>query len=703
MKIWDTVNQIEIDSLPLAIIPGRFQIINSSLSINGEEYPSHTPLLFGMSSKLTIANTDLENPLSVSVNKDLLPSEIFRTTVSESADKLVAIDKIKNDDIRSFKPMVREVNEKIKISDLDEMVEESLQFLEQVCRTPITHLNVEIERVQTERARRIPPLAIEFLASHAEDWSRRTITGIEPERILSEIITDEFNIYENRLAASLIDRLYNYLFKRVNVVLHYEDVLKKKEQIDKYSINHWHRDRVYSVWGKYVSDDAMETVDKTIAFLYSLISRVSSLMDSEVYKRIPPRQRNETNIYETNIIENNKNYREVASLLKRIILLDNSGQQKSEQEVYIERIQQVEEFNYYCYMLVLRALSGIGYKVNIKDKPYTRNSLGLSCSHLPPIQIQVNDDNCMIIDFGDGPNIIIVPLPAALSGCINIEQDLVENLVVSRPKHENFRTLVLYPDQKQIASETFPPSLTIKRGVNAYANDLTHTKYLCHVSPFSFYNVERIGLFLRKWIYGTVYSNYPRAITARNSIRAKITKNFNWLHDDQVKEVLYLKAPVDISDISNLKHYLNAEINRAKTMGNVHTALKRDLEEMRSQTSTIAEMFSDILNCPLCHSTVNSASFHVSGDNTFQCNCIACGAKWGLYACSSCGDTFPFIEPRVDSPVDLGDIYMEPEMYIGLDAISIPCSCTGDGSLNLTCSKCGYCSKHGMNHFQEAS
>ncbi len=704
MQFWDKVNQVEVDGISSTIIPDRYQLNISSMSINGLEYPAHTQLLFGMTSKLKIEDNDSNKTHHFSIPKELIPSDLFRDTIREVMTKLYQLGSITTEDIQSFKPMVHGVNEKIKLSRFEKVIAKSLGYLEEVCRSPITHLNVEIERVQTERARRIPPNAIEYLASHDEDWSRRTINGIEPEKILSEIITDDFNIYENRLAATLIDRLFEYLYRRINDFNAFKGLIDSEKQIEKHSINHWHRSRVYSVWGDFVNENANELAESTLSFLRSLISRVGRLKDSDLYKNIPPRQRNEGNVMDTNIIANEQNYREVALLLSTMLKLDTSGIKKSEHEVYNDQLHEVEAYTQYCHLLTLRALIEIGFEVGQKENHSDKRSTFLRSSHLPNIYIQVNDDGCMAIKNGSGLNILVVPLFASLNGSQNFQQGVIKNTEDIKSPHPGAtRTLILYPDNAQMSLDPNQFMQGLKLGIHAYENDPTHTKYLCHVSPFSFYNVERIGLNLRKWIYGSVYSDYPRTIPVRGSIRKIIMEKIPWLLDGNDNRTLRLINPVSTSDIMGLNRFLDAEVKRAAGKGRDFISEKKDLEQLKEQTPSIQEKYADVLNCPLCHSTANSASFLVTGDNTFQCKCIACGAKWGLYACSSCGDTFPFIEPGVDSPVAIEDIYMEPEMYIGLDAISIPCSCTGDGSLNLTCSKCGHCSKHGVNHFQEAS
>ena len=61
----------------------------------------------------------------------------------------------------------------------------------------------------------MPAAAASYLAAHTEDWDRPLLRGILPKRILAEIRQDQIDIYENRVAARLLDNLGGYLNRRI--------------------------------------------------------------------------------------------------------------------------------------------------------------------------------------------------------------------------------------------------------------------------------------------------------------------------------------------------------------------------------------------------------------------------------------------------------------------------------------------------------
>jgi hypothetical protein len=93
------------------------------------------------------------------------------------------------------------LSEEIELKPLDKAIRKYAPFLEAVCHRPKAHLQIEIEKVHSSAARRIPPQAVPYLASHTEDWEQPTLRGIRPKKILSEIRDDQYDIYENRSAS----------------------------------------------------------------------------------------------------------------------------------------------------------------------------------------------------------------------------------------------------------------------------------------------------------------------------------------------------------------------------------------------------------------------------------------------------------------------------------------------------------------------
>jgi hypothetical protein len=708
VKFWDRLYAASLMGLPDNILPGRFSTAEVGALINGSQYPQHTQLHYGLSGILNVEGDGTSGRVECGILEELLPQQLVRSAISEVVPEPIQLHSLNDELIKNFIPLVPRVNERIQKTTFERTLSKRIGFLEEVCRDPITLLRVEVERVHTDRARRIPPDAIEYLASHAEDWSRRTLTGVEPERVLSEIINDDYNIYENRVAATLIDRLYVHLLKRIHEIEELKGTLKEKSQIEKNSLNSWHRNRVYSLWGESASEDAAFIAENTLQFLQGLTRRIGNLMDSMLYKSIPGRQRNENNIVDTNIIANELNYREVALLLNELNTIVGRHIQKSEAEIYRTRLGEINSFEGFCYLLVLRTLVEFGYA--IKKHPGNKvpeNSLALSSIGLPDITISRGDGGNLTIKTGHSKDIIIVPIFAKLSALMDTRKGLADQTCPVQPISEEAQqkehVILLYPDNFEIPLDRLSAIPYLESSVSGLFGDDSGIITPLHVSPFSFYNIERIGLCLRRWIYGANYCDYPREVPVNNSLKQKVTELVDCLTDQHINGFLHLQKPILASEISLLTKYLKAEVKKAEGKGKDYITRKLDLEKMLVDMLQMKSSYEDLLVCPVCHIPILERGFTSTGTNTYRCQCSNCDTVWGLDACAHCKQPFPFIRPVSDTEIGFYELYKAPEKSIGLDGIALPCCTDEAGALHITCSKCGNCSKHGLNHLQEAS
>lgn len=707
MKMTDRLYGCEIAKLPGRVLPGRFSVGTSELQINGYQYPIHTQLHYGVSGDLRISDSRTHDTVYTNILEEFLPSELIASAISEAVPEPIYVNTLTESDIREFVPMVPRINERIEKTDFEITLHDKLGFLEEVCRDPITLLNVEIERVHTDRARRIPPSALEYLASHDEDWSRRTISGVEPERVLSEIINDEYNIYENRVAATLVVRLYAYLLKRIHEVENLKGTIEEKRHIETESINNWHRNRVYGLWGEVVREDAAFVADNTLKFLQVLTMRVGKLMESPLYVNIPARERNENSILDTNIITNDQNYREVALLLNDLNQVEGRNVQKTEDEIYAQRMNEAISFEGFCVMLVSKALVELGYVIKpLPGKHGGDDSLSMVSPVLQDLKLRQEKNGNIELTTGSDLKIIIVPVYSQLSDLPEASNSLSDftDQVDSKPaqKDTTYRVL-LYPDFNGLSSSLVEEVEHLRAPNNVLMKDEKDKLIPIHVSPFSFYNIERIGLCLRRWIQGWTFMDYPREVPANNSIKTEIIHLIDSFSDSSQNGIVFAVQPFSPAELTQLNNHLRAEINKAAGKGRDYLSRKRELEKFQGHLPSLTSLFDDILFCPVCHTQVLAHEFHVTGANTYRCHCLNCEATWGLDACSNCNNPFPFIRPAIDNDLSGQNLYTYPEKRIGLDMIALPC-CSGEGGvLHVMCSCCGHCSKHDQTHFPYGS
>lgn len=92
-------------------------------------------------------------------------------------------------------------------SNRDEILE-YVRHLPHIFNRPRLHLK-QIEEVRPAAiVTRIGPESIRHLASHSEHWKGIKANGLVPERLLARILEDDYAIYENIAAKTLVDKLY---------------------------------------------------------------------------------------------------------------------------------------------------------------------------------------------------------------------------------------------------------------------------------------------------------------------------------------------------------------------------------------------------------------------------------------------------------------------------------------------------------------
>ena len=111
------------------------------------------------------------------------------------------------EELDQLAPTVQGLGNKIRLTSLEQAILKYLPYLEEACMRPKAYLKVETTRVYISQARRVPARATSYLAAHTEDWESSTLRSVRPKRVLSEVLEDELDIYENRVAVRLVDRL----------------------------------------------------------------------------------------------------------------------------------------------------------------------------------------------------------------------------------------------------------------------------------------------------------------------------------------------------------------------------------------------------------------------------------------------------------------------------------------------------------------
>ncbi len=161
------------------------------------------------------------------------------------------------------------------------------------------------------------------LASHTEHWKARTLTSLKPKRLLSVVIEDELNIYENlffRAAITEISEYVTYQIKKLNIA----GVQKKNaDYISRYAeqMGDWKRAHILQeLYPKGDTDGFFSTgislrYQQSVEVWQNIDALLRNIRNSSFYRQISNKQRIGHEIYQTNIIRNDQRYHALYDLL----------------------------------------------------------------------------------------------------------------------------------------------------------------------------------------------------------------------------------------------------------------------------------------------------------------------------------------------------------------------------------------------------
>jgi hypothetical protein len=607
-------------------------------------------------------------------------------------------------------PLAPRIEDEIRIRAFDEFLEERLLFLEAVCRSPRNHLRIDADLQPVSRARRIAKQAVARLASHREDWERPTVLGVRPKRVLCLVPEEEVDLYENRVAARLVDHLRSYLANRLLRLGGVLRMIAESDHSDNTSGAYWRqRQRLFSIWGEAIKDEsATRIASATQRRLEALHLRVLALLDSVLYESVP-RSAQITGLRFTNIFLNDPNYRQVAAIYREWA---KAGHDKvlGEQERFRREQRACRGMALFARVVVARALRQLGLAP-------TRDAMLPLTGDRPKIQldgvcgmasVQLEEEGAILVAAGSS-RIRIVPLVTTneLAGEVGQAQAVETDIIPSDGEH----VLLLHlpsPIRSGDASEgdlPFPSTLLPAWAPNQ--PDGLRASAL-PISPWSILSVECVARFLRWHLYTTLLAQYPPEVAFDNPPPSTQSR---WLAAAGTNRWKILRHPHPQEDNpeSLTKRLAAAEHKRLTSQGGkIAQRARQDADaaadEMRSALEQGFEALARFELCPVCGEAHGVLVPLDNEGKSFRVLCQSCDATWGCVACGgrkssgeACGDRVPFIavqgfeewlKTKVALPRDWA------EVRFGADLLAIP-QRDPSGKPRWLCSACAVTSVTG--------
>ena len=569
-------------------------------------------------------------------------------------------------------PLARGLHDAVRPHCFEKTIENELQHLEAVCRKPRTHIRLEVERELVGRARRIARDAPEWLAAHTEDWHHRTLAGVQPGRIRAEIREERWDLYENRVAARLVDNVVVWLRRRIAEVRRIRDnVLAHIASFDATSQGSRHRfNRICSLWGEAVSAaDAQQIADDTLKRLERLLYKVLALKDSILYRQVPKRGQVPRTLRMTNLLTTDDHYRGVARLWQQWSLLPTRGSLSP--RMHYQRQQDLHEsFDAWCMLLVVRACSQLRLCPSADDDWEAALAKGHAIQLEKGLRVRWEDSGSVSIGANEEMGGLLcrfVPSLQSLESA-RTRDALAERItpIINAVAEQPHWTVVLHP-----ASESSAPYNAIATIGNPPQRGVQGAIDFIRVSPFSLDCVERVARAIRWATLVPRLLAYPPSVSAPpdESYRAE-----SWLEDDNGQWAMVALPRDHESMQQDIERRLRGAERRESGIANRQTAkkdeAKKAVNEWRTFKQTVDAAIAKLCELRTCPRCGGRAEFRQRGERCFtaRCQSDSCRAQWELHALPDGKGPIPvFRAPNVPAagPHEIDEL-------VGCDILALP-------------------------------
>lgn len=431
--------------------------------------------------------------------------------------------------------------------------------LHEISRRPRFDMRYDEFVLPVSRAKRLASSAERHLSAHSEYWQRRTLTGIQPRKIMGMVSEDEYNLYENRVYVRLLDRLERFLSKRIREI----DALTKNltDALDLDSsdqINYRLSRKLFSIWGETFADDsaaieALDRLEKTQKVLIAQHQSIRGLIQHKFYRCIPKSAQVPSQVEQTNILSHDQHYRHLPKLWNTL-RKENHRDNLLPEEMLEANVKRQDAYISYCGNIILRSLKELGYE--LEDCSKSHFNFRKASSYLT-----VNTDwSCWEV-ISDQTGLIIRLIPI-LSWQSEGLYSFTKNNVLTIPCCLHSESFPSHPADWVSGSDSSPMVL----------------------SPLDFYVEERVITLFSIWLLKQAAQSYGQNIDQLPSSVMKIIQASSVFEIISSKSSRLVSLPTQ-SEMSELREALNKE-NAKSSLENLNDSY---------------DLLETLELCPCCH------------------------------------------------------------------------------------------------------
>ncbi|PVZ64501.1 hypothetical protein [Pelagibaculum spongiae] len=587
IKLMDRIThqQINLENLPEQIVPGRYQVL-SDVEINAHSTLSAGTVLAGDgSTKLHVNSQSFTCNEKIEDKEHDAQNKFCCQALEQIIESCSGVTEL------SVSPLIPSqlFTDESQLNQLEEELELVLQqgHINEISVRPRFDMRYD-ELVQPiGRAKKLANSAHRHLAAHSECWQSRTLTGIRPKKVLGMVSDDEFNLYENRVYARLLDRLERFLSKRLHELIALENNLCEALEFgDSSELAFLLRKELCFLWGKTFSKeaahDALEKLQATQKSIEQQIKRIRGFIQGPLYKKIPRNQQVNGQLQATNILSHDQHYRYLRTLWNSL-QKESKLDQLTPQEKFEHNLNLQTFYIDYHKLILSRALSQLGFQSvsSGDDQEYIQPSTGRR------LQLKKTEtDSWQLTDALSKNKVRFVPIATWHSSSL-LSSKQKDTLVIpccfySEASHEPSEWLI---KDKQPAMQ---------------------------VSPLNFYVEEQLITLINQWLMAQSIKLYRTPITRVPTPVMQLANGYDWLvkNDDHKLQVIQSASTEDVQAIQHALKKANA---------------KQSLTDLNSALDALKTLET----CPFCQKT---AEFHPRQHGAFiaQCKQTQCRAEWKL-------------------------------------------------------------------------
>ncbi len=620
----------------------------------------------------------------------LMPDIVTREAVVAIGERVadLAARRAPLSDLIDVSPLVDDQAARVTLRQqpLEAAIEEHLPYLRAVCFRPAARLRSTNRLVPVARMRTITPHSIVRLAAHSEDWAALRPDGVRPDRVLSPEREVEIDLYENRLAARLVDELSRYLAARAAQIRGIESMFSGIQRyIDDIAGRHWKSGlRLWSLVGElFDRQDWQELARLRLAEVERLRTAVMALRSSPVWVGVNRRAALGGALRSTNLLAGEDRYRHVAELWRQLVTLHGADQ--SANALMKQAEGWVAGFAGFCWVLVVRAFDELGAvpEIPVRVGEAVTYSIGETTMTLRPRA----GSGVLLLEKDSVPVMRIVALPHALSASGNADTVSTEldALVAAAP---DMPTLVLYPGTQE-ERQQLPEGVRLRTYESPGTPAPQHRNSMLWpmpVSPMEIDSVIRLARTVRWLVEQPRLTSYPYKVSCSAALADELVVKWDWLVrvPDGVA-VIRIPAANERAAAETLVSANRHETARFRGLGS-------NVAEMQTLWQGIERAIADTLDltrCPRCgsSSTRPERALEPRGDSGFRATCGDCDAAWESRPCASCLRTYPVLAtsgPTIEFPD--GD---RIDRRYGIDLLVAPCATRERIFICPWCARCG--------------